>query len=155
MMDLSLHRFKDALQVRTAAGKRQVWDVIRKKWVALTPEETVRQLLIHYLLQEKGYNKNRLNLEKQLKVADRIKRFDILAWSPDMQPFLMVECKAPNISIDSAVFFQIANYHLAMQVPFLVLTNGIATYCCYIDSVNAKIEVLDAIPTYPEAGFPV
>lgn len=153
MIDLSLTRFAEALKVRTYSGKRQVWDSLRKKWVALTPEETVRQLFVQYLIREKGYNKNRLNLEKQLQVGERIKRFDILAWSPEMIPFLMVECKAPHVQLDSKVFFQIANYHLAIQVPFLVMTNGLSTFCCQIDTENQKVELLDCIPDYPSDVF--
>lgn len=151
MIDLQLTRFQEYIRLKTEDGKRFLWDPIRKKWIPLTPEEWVRQLFVCYLLFEKGYNKNRINLEKKIDVVGRTKRFDVLVWSPDMHPLLMVECKAPQVPINLDVFFQIANYNLALQVPYLVLTNGIHTYCCALNYAEHHVEELHAIPAYPAA----
>ena len=150
MFDLHLTRFNKDLRVKTEADKRLLWDPIRKIWLSLAPEELVRQLFVQYLIQEKGYNKHRMVLEKQLKVSNRMKRFDILTYNSTMQPWLMVECKAMQVPINREVFFQIAQYNLVLQVPYLVLTNGLYTFCCALDYEAGRVVELDQIPAFPE-----
>ncbi|MFZ4560072.1 MAG: type I restriction enzyme HsdR N-terminal domain-containing protein [Saprospiraceae bacterium] len=149
MDDLGILRFLDSLQQRTVEGKRQVWDPFRESWVAVTPEELVRQLFLQYLVREKQYNKNRISVEKELRVGERTKRCDILVRNLAMEPFLIVECKSATVPLDHSVFFQIATYNLALQAPFLVLTNGRETWCCRLDYQNGSIEELSELPDFP------
>jgi hypothetical protein len=149
MVDLGLLRFLEWLPQRTVQGKRQVWDPFRGSWVAATPEEMVRQLFLQYLVQEKKYNKNRISVEKELRVGERTKRCDILVRNFAMEPFLIVECKSAMVPLDHSVFFQIAMYNLALQAPFLVLTNGRETWCCHLDYENTSVEELSEIPDFP------
>ncbi|MFM9952172.1 MAG: type I restriction enzyme HsdR N-terminal domain-containing protein, partial [Saprospiraceae bacterium] len=109
-MDLSLMRFKHLLQLRQSAEGAAIYDPIRKKWLVLQPEEMVRQLAVSYLLEEKRYNKNRIKIEKSLRVNTLSKRCDVLVYDPDMRPFLLVECKAPQVKISEATFRQLAAY---------------------------------------------
>ena len=120
MLDLDLLRFLEWLPQRTDKGKRQVWDPFRGSWVAATPEELVRQLFLQYLLQEKQYNKNRISVEKELRVGERTKRCDILVRDLAMNPFLIVECKSAIVPLDHNVFFQIAMYRAYRSVLFEV-----------------------------------
>lgn len=149
MLDLDLLRFLEGLPQRTDKGKRQVWDPFRGSWVAATPEELVRQLFLQYLLQEKQYNKNRISVEKELRVGERTKRCDILVRDLAMNPFLIVECKSAIVPLDHNVFFQIAMYNLALQAPFLVLTNGRATWSCRLDYEKGAVEELPDVPDFP------
>ena len=147
-LELGLLKYSKELKVKTIDGKRYIFDEIRRKWLVLQPEEMVRQLIIHYLLTEKGYNKNRLSLEKGLKVNTLSKRFDVLAYDMQMQPFLLIECKAPQVPVGTAAFQQIANYNTTLKVPYLLVSNGRENYCCFIDYERENFLFLDAIPDF-------
>lgn len=148
MIELDLMGFKEHLKVRTTEGKRHIFDPLRKKWLVLQPEELVRQLVIQYLLTEKGYRSSHMAVERMLKVNKLTKRCDILAYDLQQQPLLLVECKAPQVKIDQGVFHQIAWYNMPLSVKYLMVTNGIATYCCQMDYNKGDYTFLDAIPKY-------
>ncbi|NUO01793.1 MAG: type I restriction enzyme HsdR N-terminal domain-containing protein [Saprospiraceae bacterium] len=148
-MDLSLMRFKDLLQLRQSAEGTAIYDPIRKKWLVLQPEEMVRQLAVMYLLEEKHYNKNRIKVEKSLRINTLSKRCDVLVYDQDMRPFLLVECKAPRVKITEATFRQLAAYNLPLRVPYLLAVNGIAAYCCQMDYERETWALLDDVPDYP------
>lgn len=148
-MDLALMRFKNKLQLRQNVENTAIYDPIRKKWLVLQPEEMVRQLAVLYLLEEKQFNKNRIKVEKSLRVNTLAKRCDILVYDPDMRPFLLVECKAPQVKISEATFRQLAAYNLPLRVPYLLAVNGIAAYCCRMDYETESWELQDAVPDYP------
>jgi hypothetical protein len=101
-----------------------VFDIIRKKYVILTPEEWVRQHVVHYLITEKKYPPSLIAVERGLNVNGRQKRFDVLAFNKNGQPKLLVECKSPDIEIGKTVFEQIAVYNSQFSAPFLLVTNG-------------------------------
>ena len=149
MIDLDLPRFKEDLKVKREAEKRYLFDPIRRKWLVLQPEELVRQLLIQYLVQVKRYNRNRINIEKSLKVNALDKRCDILVYDMTLSPFLLVECKAPSIKIDQGVFRQIAWYNMPLRVPFLLVSNGIQTYCCAMDYEVEDFTFIAEVPDFP------
>jgi hypothetical protein len=149
MINLDLLRFKDKLKTRISDGKPFVYDPIRKKWLALQPEELVRQLLVYFLIGEKGYPATRIGLEKGLKVNKLAKRCDILVYDRGMRPFLLAECKAPQVLIDKQTFWQIAVYNMPLRVPFILACNGPSAYCCRVDHQAESIEHLDALPEYP------
>ena len=102
-----------------------IFDDIRKKNVVLTPEEWVRQHFVQYLIQEKNYPISLIALEKQLTINNRKKRTDILIFSPNGTPDIIVECKAPQIKINQDTFDQIARYNLKLNANFLIVTNGL------------------------------
>lgn len=148
MIELDLLSFQDQLQIKREEGKRFLFDPIRKKWLVLLPEELVRQLMLCYLIQTKQYNKNRIRVEMGLQVNTLQKRCDILIYDQEMSPFLLVECKAPTVPIDQTTFRQIANYNLPLKVPYLLVTNGLVTYCCRMNYELGDFEFVKVIPTY-------
>ncbi|MEY4135794.1 MAG: type I restriction enzyme HsdR N-terminal domain-containing protein [Saprospiraceae bacterium] len=151
MLDLKLMDYAAGLKVQARDGKKKVWDPVRKQWVALLPEEFVRQLTLAYLIQERGYPASALAVEKTLRGHHLKKRCDIVAFSIRSNPFLLIECKAPDITLGTEVFLQAANYNLALQVPFLMMTNGQQSYCCHLDYQGRQINDLPEVPGYPAA----
>lgn len=149
MIALDLISYQSRLQVKKQATQSLIFDCIRKKWLVLQPEELVRQLLIQYLLSEKSYPKNRFALEKGLIINELGKRYDVLIYDQDLKPFLLAECKAPQVPLTDAAFRQIANYNMALQVPYLLVTNGIQTFCCKMDYENNSYEFILDIPALP------
>ena len=129
-------------------NKTKVFDIIRKKYVALTPEEYVRQQFIHYLINEKKYPKGLLAVEKQLKIYDLEKRTDIVLYNTSGKPVVIVECKAPPVNITQKTFDQIARYNMNFKAEYLIVTNGLKHYCCKPDYENNTYEFLREIPEY-------
>lgn len=138
------------LKLRQLEEKVEVFDVLRKKWLVLTPEEEVRQQFVHYLMDEKNYPAGLLAVEYSLKVNSLKRRADVVAFNRFGHPLLLVECKAPSVKIDQKVFDQIARYNLSMKVDFLVVTNGLEHFCCQLDFQNQKYHFLQDIPFYEE-----
>jgi hypothetical protein len=134
------------LQIKIQDQKRYIFDPIRKKWLVLLPEEFVRQLILQYLIQEKGYLRNRIAVERGIKVNGLAKRCDILVYDRDMHPFLLIECKAPEIPLDADVFHQMAMYNLQLQVPHLMMSNGQSSYICKIDVEKQEYTLLEDLP---------
>ncbi|MCK5691496.1 MAG: type I restriction enzyme HsdR N-terminal domain-containing protein [Bacteroidales bacterium] len=128
----------------------RVLDVYRKRFVKLTPEEEVRQRFARYLVEEKGFPASLLMTEYSLKLNKLSRRCDILVHKPVGHPALLVECKAPEVSISQATFDQVARYNLAFRVSYLIVTNGLKHYCCQIDFETEKISFLSEIPAYAE-----
>ncbi len=128
--------------------KLKIFDIIRKKYVAFTPEEHVRQQFIHYLINEKNYPKGLLAVEKQLKVYDTEKRADIVLYNSSGKPLVIVECKAPSINISQKAFDQITRYNMTFKAKFLIVTNGLKHYCCKPDYENNTYDFLKDIPDY-------
>ncbi|MEM0992889.1 MAG: type I restriction enzyme HsdR N-terminal domain-containing protein [Bacteroidota bacterium] len=127
---LDLLQFQTKLKYRVRDGKSLLFDPIRKKYLVKTPEELVRQLLLIYLMQQLQYPKTRIAVEKELMVNKRQKRFDLLIYNTDFQPFILIECKAPSIKLTDATFRQAATYNFELKADYLVITNGIDTHCC-------------------------
>ncbi len=144
-ININLLKYQSQLQLRK---DKRLFDPIRKKWIVITPEELVRQMLLLYMIEEKDFPKNKINIEKQVLVNGQPKRFDILVYSKETQPVLLVECKAPNVPIDEMVLDQIARYNMVLKVNFLIMTNGIETFCCQVDYEKETFEILDEIPNF-------
>lgn len=136
----------DNLKIKTQDQKRYIFDPIRKKWLVLQPEEFVRQLIIQYLVQNKGYSPNRIAIERGIKVNGLAKRCDILVYDQDMQPFLLIECKAPEIPLNTDVFHQMAVYNMQLRVPHLMMSNGTSVYLCKIDVEKQEYTLLEDLP---------
>jgi len=143
---LNFLSFVDVLQIKTQDQKRFIFDPIRKKWLVLQPEEFVRQLMVQYLLQEKGYNRNRIAIERGIKVNGLAKRCDILVFDQDLQPFILIECKAPEIPLSADVFHQMAVYNMQLHVPYLMMSNGTSSYIGKIDVENQQYTLLEDLP---------
>ncbi len=149
LLNLDFLKFKNALRIRrTTADKFEIYDVVRRKYMVLQPEELVRQLVVHFLIAEKNYPLSKMRVEKGLTVNERQKRCDILVFDNQFQPFLLVECKAATVPIDQATFEQIARYNLVFRVPFLLVTNGISTFCCQMDYATEGVIFLDNLPSF-------
>ncbi|MFC7357596.1 type I restriction enzyme HsdR N-terminal domain-containing protein [Jejudonia soesokkakensis] len=129
-------------------NKSLIFDVIRKKFVVLTPEEWVRQHTVQFLISEKNYPLSHINVEKQLKLHDTIKRYDIVVFNSDGSIHLIVECKAPKIDITQDTFDQIARYNFVLDATYLMVTNGVAHYYCQIDAEQERYHFLETIPNY-------
>jgi hypothetical protein len=134
------------LKWKEEGGQRLVFDPIRKKWLVLTPEEWVRQHVLHYLLLVKGYPKAYIAAEKNMQLGELKKRFDLLVYDRDHQPWLMVECKAMDIQLSETVLHQILRYNLAIPVPYLVITNGAQAMIYH--RAEGKLSVLADFPVY-------
>ena len=147
-LDLRLTRFAPQLNVREAGNDREVFGMVRKKWLILQPEEFVRQLLLHFLIGDMKYNRNRITVERGVKINDGDRRTDILVFDQHMRPFLLVECKAPKVKLSTAVYRQAANYNGALQVPYLMISNGRDTVVAEIDYAAKDYRFLNSIPEW-------
>lgn len=135
---------------RKSAGKTNIYDPVRKKYLVLTPEEWVRQNFVQFLIREKGYPKNLLHIEATLTVYGKSLRSDIIVYNRDMKPLVLVECKAPNIAITEETFYQAATYNIQTGAPYLILTNGLEHYCLQIPPTPAAPSFLPEIPPFSE-----
>ncbi len=150
-MKLPKLNFPDAnLRFKDINGRVHVFDLSRKKYVMLTPEEWVRQRCLHYLRDFKNYPGSLLSVEKGIKVNNREFRYDIVAYGKTAKPLLLVECKAPEVKIDQKVFDQIAVYNFKLSVPYLLVTNGLKHYCCRVDFDSRDYFFLREVPDYTE-----
>ncbi len=129
-------------------NKTLIFDIIRKKFVILTPEEWVRQHTLHYLIYDKKYPVSHINVEKQLLLNDTVKRYDIITFKNDGGVHIIIECKAPSIIINQLTFDQIARYNLALNSDILMVTNGLTHYFCKMDFENKKYLFLHDLPLY-------
>ena len=131
-------------------NKTLIFDIIRKKFVILTPEEWVRQHTLHFLITEKKYPVSYINVEKQLLLNDTVKRYDIVIFKNDGDVEIIIECKAPSIPINQVSFDQIARYNLALNSNLLMVTNGLTHYFCKMDIKNKKYIFLRDLPKYEQ-----
>lgn len=135
-------------QLKKKGDKFYIFDLSRRKFVLLTPEEWVRQNCLHFLHNYKNFPISLLSVEKSFKLNNLILRYDIVAYSKNANPLLLVECKAPEVKITQQTFDQIAVYNLELKVPYLVVTNGIELFCCSVDFDRSRFLFLDEIPDY-------
>lgn len=133
---------------KNSENKVAIFDVIRKKFIILTPEEWVRQHTVQFLLEEKKYPKSYINVEKLIKVNDTSKRYDIAVFKPNGELFLLIECKAPEVPISQDTFDQIARYNLKLKAEYLMVTNGLNHYFCQMDFENEKYIFLKELPNF-------
>lgn len=133
---------------KNSENKVAIFDVIRKKFIILTPEEWVRQHTVQFLLEEKKYPKSYINVEKLIKVNDTSKRYDIAVFKPNGELFLLIECKAPEVPISQNTFDQIARYNLKLKAEYLMVTNGLNHYFCQMDFENEKYVFLKELPNF-------
>lgn len=135
-----------SFRIKNKENKRFIFDPIRKKFIILSPEEWVRQNVIQFLIETKGYSPNLINVEKQLRLNNTTKRYDVVVFKSDGSVNIIVECKAPQINITQETFDQIARYNLVSQSDYLMVTNGMEHYYCKIDYVNQGFVFLRDLP---------
>lgn len=135
-------------RLKNSENKPYIFDPIRKKFIHLTPEEWVRQHVLQFLIQTKGYPASLINVEKEIKIYDTKKRYDIVVFNSDGSIFLIVECKRPKVTITQTAFDQIARYNLKLQATLLMVTNGLHHYYCAMDFKQERYQFLKEIPNY-------
>ena len=137
-----------SFRFKNSENKVSIFDAIRKKFIILTPEEWVRQHVIQFLMIEKNYPKSLLNVEKVLQVNGLRKRYDIVVYNSDGTIHILIECKAPEVTISQSTFDQIAQYNMTLQSNYLMVTNGLNHYFCQMDNENEKYQFLTELPNY-------
>lgn len=131
--------------------EQTVFCPVRRKRVALTPEENVRQQLIRWLVSHKGYPIGLLAAEYGIKLGKKCFRCDIVAFDRNFIPLVIFECKAPNVKLDGSVMEQVATYNMALGARFLVITNGTTTFACRFGTGEKGYKFVDEVPSYSEA----
>ena len=146
MFRLNLPQYE--IKITEKDGKRMIFDFLRRKYVALTPEEWVRQHFTHYLVEHKGYPKGLLGNEIELQIGDKRLRCDSILYNKVAQPQMIIEYKAPTVPLQQKVFDQISAYNLLLRVDYLLISNGKEHYCCKMDYEHRKYIFLQDIPDY-------
>lgn len=146
MQQLNLPSFETKLIKKN--NTPYIYDILRRKYIALTPEEWVRQHFIHFLIKQKGYPSALLGNEISLNLNGAQRRCDSVLYDRNMRPRMILEYKAPHIPITQKVFTQIYSYNLVLQVDYLIVSNGLKHYCCKIDYTNRNYIFLKDIPAY-------
>lgn len=146
MFSLNLPDFQ--VKIAVTDGKKMVFDPLRRKYVALTSEEWVRQHFVHYLIQHKGYPSGLLANEVQLTLNGTRKRCDTVLYDRTRTPRMIIEYKAPTVPITRQVFDQITRYNIVLKVDYLIVSNGLEHYCCKVDYERFCCNFLKEIPDY-------
>ena len=136
------------IKITEKGDKRYIFDFLRRKYVALTPEEWVRQHFVHDLVEHKGYPKGLLANEIELKIGEKRLRCDTLLYAQVTHPRMIIEYKAPTIQLQQKTFDQISAYNLLLKVDYLVVSNGLQHHCCKMDYDDCSYTFLKAIPDY-------
>ena len=146
MYELNLPKY--GIKIANENGHQTIFDVLRRKYVALTPEEWVRQHFVHYLIEHKGYPQSLMANEIQLAIGNKKLRCDSVLYDRSLNPRMIIEYKAPTVNITQKVFDQITVYNMLLHVDYLIVSNGMKHYCCKMDYDNQKYLFLEDIPDY-------
>ncbi len=146
MSSLNLPKY-DAKIIKTG-DNYEIFDILRRKYLVLTPEEWVRQNFIHYLINHKGYPASLMANETAIKLNSLTKRCDTVVYNNNLEPLAICEYKNPEIEITQEVFDQIARYNIVLKVKYLIVSNGLNHYCCLMDYNNMTYSFVEDIPDY-------
>ncbi len=135
-------------RIKTVQDKKMIFDCIRKKFVVLTPEEWVRQNFIQFLIQQKNYPESLMAVEKQIKVNNNPRRFDLVIYRKNGQAQLVAEFKAPGVKITQNAFDQVVRYNMVLRVERVIVSNGLQHFACQIDYAQNSYSFLQEIPEY-------
>ncbi len=149
MVELNLPEYEHKVKHRDD-GSWIIWDRLRERWVALTPEEWVRQHFVEWLISEKKFPAALMGNEVSLTQNGIARRCDTVVADRTGQPLVIVEYKAPNINITQKTFDQIVRYNIVLHAKYLIVSNGLKHYCCLIDYETSKYRFLETIPCYEE-----
>ena len=136
------------VKIKQENGKQKIWDHLRCRYVALTPEEWVRQHFTSFLIHEKGYSSTLMANEVSISLNGLSRRCDTVLYAKDLTPRMIIEYKRPDVKITQRVFNQICRYNLVMHVDYLIVSNGLMHYCCQMDYDNQSYVFLEEIPNY-------
>ena len=137
---------KQQVKIRQRAGVNEVFDIVRRKWLRLSPEEWVRQNMIHYLLL-KRYPASLIAVEKEIKLGELTKRCDVVVYSRNALPFMIIECKEMNALLSEKTVEQILRYHITLPADYLIVTNG--SYCFGFQKIENQFIEINEFPEYP------
>jgi len=138
------------LRLRRTGNRDMIFDVLRRKYVALTPEEWVRQHFVHFLIEHKGYPTALLANEIELRIGEKHLRADTLLYNKELHPHMLIEYKSPTIALTQKVFDQISAYNLLLHADYLIVSNGMQHICCRMDYEQNTYHFLEEIPDYSE-----
>ena len=133
-------------KVKKQLNKDVIFDEVRKQWVMLTPEEWVRQNFLHYLILVKKYPAALIAVEKEIFLGEVKKRFDIIVYDKNTQPWMLIECKEMNVALNQSVLSQVLRYNINLRVPYVVITNG--SYCYGFSNVEGQLLEIQNLPNY-------
>ncbi|MCB0397933.1 MAG: type I restriction enzyme HsdR N-terminal domain-containing protein [Flavobacteriales bacterium] len=145
-MELTLPSY--TFNIRLQGGRQEVFDPVRKRFIAFTPEESIRQHWIRYLTEEIQVPKGRMSVESGLSYNRLKKRTDLVVHDSFGKPLLLLECKAPQVAITESVFQQAAVYHSRLQVRYMLLSNGNQHVLCKLPDANQPLQFLNRLPSY-------
>ncbi len=146
MLELNLPHADIRLEHRN--DRLYIWDYVRLRWILLTPEEWVRQHFTHWMVESLGYPLARMAHEISLEHKGQQRRADAVFYDITGKPLVIMEFKAPHIAITQKTFDQISRYNMVLQVPYLIVSNGMQHYCCHID--KEKVTFLRSIPRHED-----
>ena len=146
MQKLNLPEY--SFRIKTENSKTYIFDLLRKKFVRLTPEEWVRQNFVQFLVAEKKYSVALIAVEAGVKVNNNPQRADLVVYNRSGNPLLVAEFKAPEVKINQQTFDQIVRYNMQLRVPFLIVSNGLEHFCCRINYVDNSYAFLPEIPDF-------
>ena len=146
MQKLNLPEFN--YNVRKTDGKVWIFDVIRKKYVVITPEEWVRQHFINYIIHSLQYPRALIRVEGGLTYNQLSKRSDIVVFDRTGSPWMLIECKSPDLKINDGTLRQASVYNTTLKAKYITVTNGLTHYCSRIDWVNGRTEMLQSLPPF-------
>lgn len=137
-----------SFSVKVVEEKKFIFDKLRKKFVALTPEEWVRQHFLQYLVGEKGYPVGLISVERGLDLYKTKKRTDIVVFNKFGKPWVLVECKAPSVQVNTLWFDQAFAYNLSIKASYIMLTNGMSHFCMKVKPDFSGVDFLKEIPDF-------
>lgn len=146
MFPLNLPQYETKIIKRN--GKLSIFDDLRRCYVALTPEEWVRQHFVHYMREQYSYPAALMANEVSLTLNGTKRRCDTVVYNHNLTPLMIIEYKAPTVRIDNTVFEQIYRYNLVLRVEYLVVSNGIQHFCCKIDYADNSFKFITELPCY-------
>jgi len=133
-------------EISRQRDKEFIFDTTRKQWIMLTPEEWVRQNFLQYLTRIKKYPASLIAVEKEIKLGDLIKRFDIVIYDRKTKPWMIIECKEMEVALTDAVLDQALRYNITLNVPYIVITNG--SHCFGFSTNEGKLQELSELPEF-------
>ena len=148
MLELNLPIFEPNL--KKIEGDIFIFDLIRKKYILLSPEEWVRQNFINYLISDKSYPASLMENEATIKLNNMTRRCDTVVYNNNLRPLAIVEYKRPDVKIDQKVFDQIVRYNIVLRVDYLIVSNGLSHFCCKMNYEDQSYHFLETIPNYSE-----
>lgn len=141
---------ESALKIKKTTRGLSVYDLLRKRYVSLTPEEWVRQYFVHYLIEHKGYPAGLMGNEVSLEQNGIKRRCDTVVGDHTGRPLVIIEYKAPTVTLSQRAFDQIARYNMVLHARYLMVSNGLSHYCCRMDYARDRYDFLAEIPSYPD-----